>query len=261
MLKTVNLVASLILAFTSLSSFADTPKNDYKSTTTKTTNPPLKTAKMAPTPSSFTTPIVLKDGPYIGAAAGYDSYKVQEKIPLVGGGLNGVDSHAINGTGLVGQLLAGYGRYFNNALYLGGEVFSNISTVYQNGNATLTSGGNTLSYSSKFMASMGYGASLLPGIKLNDAGLVFLKLGYHITRLRGHQNFAINAGAPTSSNNTSWSGGFGYGIGFEEAMAESFSLRGEYIHIDYRTFQANSNTTYSPSDNQFMLSLVYHLTG
>lgn len=206
--------------------------------------------------------IILKEGPYIGIGGGYDSYKIHEKIPLNGGSTTSTYNPSINGTGLVGELLAGYGHYFNSVLYLGGEVFANISAVYQNGNIAISNSTDTISYNSKFIVTTGYGLGFLPGLKLNDAGLVFLRLGYHVARLRGQENRIINGASPIVNDTSSWSGGFGYGIGFEEAMLENFSLRGEYIHIDYRTFNASpsSGTQYSPSDNQFMLSLIYHLS-
>ncbi len=243
------ILALLLLPF---SSFAASYKGETSKKAAYSTISPSRTPKLSR--------IFLKDGPYLGLSGGYDSYKVQENIYLPAASRNptSVMNPTINGTGLVGGLLAGYGVYFNNALYLAGEVFGNISSVYQNSNANIHEVSGTTSYSSKFIVTTGYGASILPGVKLNDAGLVYLRLGYHIARLRGQQNFTTSTTSFTS-NSANWSGGFGYGIGFEEGMVENLSLRGDFVHIDYRSFNSSSNTEYQPSDNQFMISLVYHL--
>lgn len=201
-------------------------------------------------------PITLKEGPYLGIAGGYDSYKIHQATSFTGT-TNATYEPTINATGLIGALLAGYGHYFNNALYLGFEVFLNTSEAYQSANYSISDSTDNISYNTKFFVSTGYGAKLLPGIKLSDSGLVYFQLAYQIARLRGQESLEDN-GVIIPSNTSSWSGGFSYGLGFEEAMVENFSLRGEYIHTDYRSFSATSGTEYSPSNNQFLLSLIYH---
>lgn len=268
----INLSFLLLISF---SSFADqAKKNHYKaSSASSQTNTALankeEIAKEAPT-SSLPTPaligpqpsvVILKEGTYIGLGGGYDSYKIREKIPLNSSNINAMSNPAINGTGLVAELFGGYGHYFNNNLYLGGEVLLSQSFVYQNANSTITSGGNSIGYRSKFIVNTHYGFSLLPGLKLNDSSLLFVRLGYYLARLKGQESRTINDGTPITNNTSNWSGGLGYGLGLEEAITDNFSLRGEYTHIDYRSFAASatSNTKYSPSNNQFMFSLLYHV--
>lgn len=223
----------------------------YKSTVAST--PPVEK------PRPVMAPIILKDGPYIGISAGYDSYKVQEFSQFTVGGTNLTLNPTINATGLIGAILAGYGHYFSNALYLGLEAFLNVSSAYQSTNVAVSDTTDDISYNAKFFVSTGYGANLLPGIKLSDSALVFLRLGFQVARLRGQENITANS-TLFVSNTSSWSGGFDYGLGFEEGMVENLSLRGEYVHTDYRSFTGTFGTQYSPSNNQFLLSLVYHFT-
>ncbi len=264
-----------ILVFINSACFAANTPSTYNASPPNT-NPPnykadykgagnYKNEKLPPLaqPLPPPPPLVLKEGAYFGLGGGYDSYKVHETIPVNGFSISSLSDPAINGTGLVGELFAGYGHYFNNILYLGLEIFGNESSVYQNNNIAISDSVSTdaVTYNSKFIVTAGYGISLFPGVKLSDSGLFFLRLGYHIARLRGQENRLLVNGTTIVNDTSSWDGGFGYGLGFEQAMVENLSLRGEYVHIDYRTFNAgpSSGTEYSPSNNQFMLSLIYHL--
>ncbi len=215
---------------------------------------PMKPA--APLPPVM-APLVLNTGPYFGIAAGYDSYKIHQNTSFVGTTSSSFNP-TINATGFIPAILAGYGYAFNNALYLGLEIFLNYSNAYQSTNYLISDTTDHINYNSKFFVSTGYGINLLPGIRFTDSALAFLRLGYQMARLRGQEN--LNAdGVIQPSNTSSWSGGFSYGLGFEEAMMGNFSLRGEYVHTDYRAFTATSGTLYSPSNNEFLLSLIYHL--
>jgi len=217
-------------------------------------------AKPKPAPRPVMAPIILQEGPYFGIAAGYDSYKVHKQSTVTAGTLHETRDNTINSTGILGALLAGYGHYFNNALYLGGEIFINASEATQSINAGTNDATDTYSSQTKFLVSKGYGASLLPGVKLSDSALVYLRLGYQVARLRAQENSYLNGSPFVVSNTASWNGGFAYGVGFEEAMVENFSLRGEYVHTDYRSFTSSSGGQYSPSNNQFLLALIYHIS-
>ncbi|HSW71494.1 MAG TPA: outer membrane beta-barrel protein [Gammaproteobacteria bacterium] len=247
---------------------ANYKRQSYQNTTTSNTRAPrrhyykgemIPKAVAAPArPYPPMSPIVLNDGPYVGIAAGYDSYKVQQYSQFTGT-TNLTFNPTINATGLIGAILAGYGHYFSNALYLGFEAFLNVSQAYQSTNIAISDSTDNINYNAKFFVSTGYGANLLPGIKLSDSALAFLRLGFQVARLRGQENITDN-GVLRVSNTSSWSGGFDYGLGFEEAMVENLSLRGEYVHTDYRSFTGTFGTQYSPSNNQFLLTLLYHFT-
>ena len=201
--------------------------------------------------------LFLKEGPYLGVAAGYDSYKIHQLTSFTGTTSSTFNPN-LNATGFIPALMAGYGHYFKDVLYLALEVFGNYSNAYQSTNYVINDTTDNINYNSKFFVSWGYGVNFLPGIKFTDSALAFLRLGYQMARLRGQENLMAD-GIIQPINTSSWSGGFSYGMGFEEAMIGNFSLRGEYSHTDYRAFTATSGTKYFPSNNQFLLSLIYHL--
>src|SRR5579862_7716917 len=64
---------------------------------------------------------VLKDGFYVGAQVGYDSWRASNSYSLTA--VNSVStvtasgSHAVNANGWAGGFFAGYGQYFQEAYY------------------------------------------------------------------------------------------------------------------------------------------------
>ncbi|MCE3238171.1 MAG: hypothetical protein K0R24_1152 [Gammaproteobacteria bacterium] len=199
---------------------------------------------MAPAPCPVEKP--LKDGFYVGAQVGYDSYRAAQNSTVASTELN--TSHVTNATGFAGGLFAGYGQYFQDAYYLAAEILVNTSNANQTNNLSYAS--NT--FHSKFSANTSYGARFLPGIKLNNSALFYVPLGYTRASLKGT--------TPLTSKSQS-SGGFVYGVGIETAIYENFSLRGEYTHTNNNSFSSSgsgANVKWSPSDNQFMLGLLYH---
>jgi outer membrane immunogenic protein len=236
------IAATLLLATTS--GFAANYKGDYK-------------GEAAPCPAC--QPVnVLRDGFYVGAQVGYDSYRVRENVAVAAGLSSLSQNPVINSTGFVGGLMAGYGQYFNSMYYLGGELFVNTSGASQSVNSTFVTGGVVAQTNSKFTVGTSWGIGLLPGIKVNDSTLVYIRLGYNQARLKGRQTYVLpTASASTSKNN--WQGGFNYGLGMETAIYPNLSLRGEYSHTNYNSFSNNlSGTKFSPADNQYMLGLIYH---
>jgi len=212
-----------------------------------------KVKQWHPHPAQLKKP--LKDGFYVGAQLGYDSYRASESVNATIPGtppvtING--SRAMNATGWVGGLLAGYGQYFQDLYYLAGEIMVNTSGASQNDSFSTSTAGNVLT--TKFSANTSYGIRLLPGIKLNNSALLYIPLGYMSASLKGTAN---SFGGIISSSKSQYSGGFVYGVGIETAIYENFSLRGEYTHTNNNSFSSNG-VKWSPSDNQFMLGLLYH---
>lgn len=189
-------------------------------------------------------PIMLKDGFYLGAEVGYDSYRTRENAS---GTIDGVvisSNPVTNPTGWVGGLFAGYGQYMDN-FYLAGEIFTTDTGAQTSHNV------NT--YNSKITANWGYGLSLLPGYRLNNTSLFYVRLGYNWIRLKAQESTSLVA---TSTTNTS--NGFNYGVGIETLVYENWSVRGEYTHTNYSSFTTAMGTSVSPSDNQFLLGVLYH---
>lgn len=192
-------------------------------------------------------PEKLGSGFYLGGQVGYDSYRVRENVSLAAGALSANPS--LNATGFVGGLFLGYGQYFSDYYYLGGELLGNASNASSNWSANTS----TLSYNSKFSVNGTWGLALLPGLKLNNTSLIYVRLGYNWTNLKAQESTAT---ASTSKSNTS--GGFAYGLGLESLITGAWSVRTEYSHTNYNSFSSSMGTSFSPSNNQYMVGLVYH---
>lgn len=227
----------------------------------------------------------LQDGFYLGAELGYDSYGVEEKTNYIPGitafstsfGDRRLQSNPeVSVSGFSRGLLAGYGRYFYDAFYIGTEVFGNWANINQNWGSGLLQnlppeGSSTFGayvdynlVNLHFTAKSNYGLSLLPGIKLGKSSLIYTRLGCNWSQVSGKS--ALNAkqvgimfGGYSDEKITTLHG-FNYGIGLENAIAYHFSLRGEYNHTNYGSFTTHLITTkWTVSDNQFMMALIYHL--
>lgn len=189
----------------------------------------------------------LRDGFYIGAQVGYDSYRVRENQSDTIGGVAISSNPAVNAIGFVGGVLAGYGQYVNDYLYLGAEIFINGSDAEENHSV------NT--YNAKVTANTAWGISFLPGYKLNNDSLLYVRLGYNQTQLKVQESTATLAGSKTNT-----SSGFNYGLGIETMLYQNWSVRAEYTHTNYNSFTSGGpfSSKISPSDNQGMFAVLYH---
>jgi outer membrane immunogenic protein len=228
-------------------------------------------------------PVMLKDGFYIGAEAGYDSYRIRatnsySATSPSGDTLSGSRNPALSATGWVGGLFLGYGRYLTDMFYLGGELLGTYSGAESSynifaSNTDTTGEVDTFSGNTKFEVNGMWGLALLPGIRLNDTSLGYVRLGYSWVSVKGKFNGTRNetpAGGAlvsqtfsTSKSNTS--SGFNFGLGIETLLWDNWSVRTEYTHYYYNSFSSNiansittSTTKFNPSDNQFMLGINYH---
>src|SRR3990167_631474 len=200
-------------------------------------------------------PLTLKDGFYLGAQLGYDSYCVNHNASVTSGVNNFTASPVINPTGLVGGLFGGYGQYFSNIYYLGGELFVNASGANSKYNAS-TLGGLVSTYYAKVTVRNSYGFGLLPGLKLNDTSLLYVRLGFNRVSLKGQENATL-AGTSVSNTSTHWSSGFNFGLGLETTFYPNWSLRAEASHTNLSSFYTGA-TKIIPYDNQAMLGVIYH---
>lgn len=258
----LSLISSAVLLAATTACFAGSYKGEN-----------YKGEAVAPCP----TPLMIKDGFYLGAQLGYDSYRIRNNISaatatgvLPAETFNG--NPALNATGWVGGLFGGYGQYFNDMYYLAGELFVNTSgaSTSSTTNHTYTTGAGVAtgldSLYTKASVGTSWGVSLLPGVKLNDASLLYVRLGYNQARIKGQASATFNGVAIGSTSQTNWRGGFNYGLGIESAFNPNWSVRTEYTHTNYGSFSNNvslpgggtASGNYSPSDNQFMVGLNYH---
>ncbi len=223
--------------------------------------------------------LVLHDGFYLGIGVGYDSYRVRQTldetifdIPTGAAVFSDSFSQASSATGWMGGIFAGYGRYFDT-FYLGLEINANAS----NADAT-ASNSDSFGDSSyiKLKARTSYGIALLPGLKVNDSTLLYVRLGYLRTNFRAsfsetEVDFFTGGLDTESASSNKWRNGFQYGIGMETAVAEDISIRGEYTHTSFssKTISGtvtdpifaeaiNTSAKFSLSNNEFMLSAIYH---
>jgi opacity protein-like surface antigen len=247
---TLAVIASTLLLATT-SAAAGNYKGDYK-------------GEAMPAPAPCPQPLMLRDGFYLGAQVGYDAYRVRASnssaFPAVAG--------VAPGSGLFG----GYGMYWSNWYYLGAEVFVNGSAASQAQNVSETAIGaatgtaTTRGVYNKVSTGMSWGISVLPGLKVNDSTLTYIRLGYNQAKLKGQsvlgvQTTTVAGVVTTATSNTSknsWQGGFNYGLGIETAVYPMVSVRSEYSHTGYNSFSDANGTSYSASDNQLMVSLIYH---
>lgn len=217
--------------------------------------------------------MILHDGFYVGIGVGYDAYRahhsgsssVTDLAVTPNTVLTTSGSGDLSATGWMGGIFAGYGRYFDWA-YLGLELNANTSDAK-----------STLSYSDsdgesgylRLKARTSYGVALLPGIKLNDSTLMYVRLGYLRNNFKANGSFT-NSDGTFSGSSSNWTNGFQYGVGLETYVAEMVSVRGEYDHTSINSRSNNfgstvvgdyafsSSSSIKPSNNEFMLSLIYH---
>lgn len=196
-------------------------------------------------------PCMLKDGFYIGAQVGYDSYRVRENITAPFVSVN----PQISVTGWVGGLFLGYGQYINDALYLGGEVMGD----YSDANSNVTTTTPFVTATSQIRVRGSWGVAVLPGVRLSDSTLAYVRLGYNWANIRAHNAATILGVGAVTINKTNSSSGFNFGVGIETLVYEDWSVRAEYTYTNYNSFTSAIGTKYNPSDNQFMLSAIYHI--
>jgi opacity protein-like surface antigen len=237
--------------------------------------------------------LVLKDGLYVGLQAGYDSYRTVADINAADGLLTSpgvLDPNGyiistdprLNSTGAVGGGFIGFGKYFDNmyGAYLGLEIFgnwsgaqtSNTTYISQQGPVLLPDVGNLDVLKTSFEVNSNYGISVLPGIKLNNATLMYVRLGYNWANVESNvtiganmaaaPNPALNQGVYRSASGSDTIGGFNYGLGIESTFADNWSVRAEYSHTDFNSVSADTlygDNDFTSANNQFMLGLVYHI--
>ncbi len=208
--------------------------------------PDNKSYKDIPTKRCVLCIKTLKDGIYAGAGLGYDAYRIKQNLSVmdVTGVLDQSNSN-LSAKGTVGNLFLGYGQYYD-WFYIAGEIFGNYSDA--------DTSFSQLSYQSDFDVRTSYGASILPGIRLSQAALVYGRIGY----TRSYFSAKENMPGAFQLNTTDWGNGIHYGIGIEAALYRNWSLRGDYTYTYYGSFSSSIGTSFQPVNNQFMLSVLYH---
>lgn len=228
------------------------------------------------------SPWILYDGLYIGAAVGYDAYRVVDKVSDdgflsdPGTGVAFSEDPRLSANGIVGGIFAGYGKYFRDFHgvnpYLALELFVNATSADEDHETAekFSPGDVRRILNTTYTAKNNYGISLLPGIKVSDYTLLYVRLGYNWSEMSIDESF-LNTDAPRGKRNRNHisvqlgdgdeeetQGGFNYGIGVESAFYDNLSARLEFTHTDYGSFKSDADTKVTAADNQMMLSVIYH---
>lgn len=237
-------VATLLLASTSSYAAAAYKGENYKG------------EAMPPCPVET----MLKDGFYVGAQLGYDMYRIHNDVEFFDfdGDAFSVDSKN-NANGWAGGLFVGYGKYWD-AFYLGGEIFANASGAKSDWDADfITEEGDVFDIDADLKVKSEYGISLLPGYKVNNNSLFYLRVGYNWAKVDADVDASANVpfGIVDGSDDDSqtlhgWSGG----LGIETLIMDNFSVRTEYTYTKYNN--GSDDSLDNVTDNQFMLGLLYH---
>jgi opacity protein-like surface antigen len=170
---------------------------------------------------------VANTAPYVGASVGITTNTQNVKT-------NGTSTTGGAYRGIPLNLFAGYGGLVNQSFYLAGELTGTVATANVSDNTSLKS-------------KYGIGASIIPGIMLNDRTMAFARAGIVRTRF--------------SQNNESRNGGQ-FGLGLQTSLTQCVDLRGEY---DFVAYEAKNQTngglksSVAPRADQFSLGLVYKL--
>lgn len=197
----------------------------------------------------------LHDGLYLAVAGGYDAYEMQTTLDVRQNGLSLFKQKPLlSASGTSYSLIGGYGRYVDEPLYIGFEAFYNHSHANTSQNIASYQGIEGV-YHLKSLMTGTYGISLLPGIKLSDSTLFYVKTGYaRITSktFESSDTLALNNVHSHEVN------AIQYGAGLETAIYQNWSIRGEYVHLNGQRFTTPVGTQITYSDNQFMLGILYH---
>lgn len=210
----------------------------------------------------------LCDGFYLGAALGYDSYRAKSSISITDQDQDTFSaSRSASATGWLGGLFVGYGKYFN-FYYLGGEVFGNIPSASSNFSFSASTVGNVndtpvtemIGVSGDIESKYEYGVGILPGVRVNDSSLFYLRIGYNWVKVQATGTITSNNDVSVAGSSTKILHGFNYGVGIETVIYPNVSIRGEYTYTNYNSINAPVAASYSLSDNQYMLGAIYHFT-
>lgn len=197
-------------------------------------------------------PRFLRDGLYIGIGAGHDIYKIRESTESLSSIGVLLWNPALIARGALGSMMLGYGRHFN-WFYFGGEIFAEITGAMTDF-TTLTTNG---SYRAKIVWNSTYGVGLMPGIYFNRSSIIYGRIGYVRSFVKVHERSSVGA-INTRYKKSFWENGLHYGFGLETLLINKLSLRGEYTFTAYNALTSELNNRFTPADNQFVLSLIYH---
>lgn len=201
-------------------------------------------------------PIVLKEGFYFGFGLGYDSVHSHTTFDQIAPiGISGNRYQRADGLG--GTLYIGYGSRVTDLLYIGGEAVAYYSHL--SNNVTVKSKLGYLSHN--FETNGDYELAFLPGIRITNTSMIYLRLGYDWGNIQTNGRLFTNASQSLFlTNDEKVLNGFAYGVGFESLLKNHWSLRVDYTHINYHASTSTSKLgiKINPWDERLTVALVFH---
>jgi opacity protein-like surface antigen len=182
------------------------------------------------------------DGLAVGVQAGVDSSGIATKD--VSFSRKDTQNYGLTGPSFGAHV--DYGHTFSNQLYLGGEIYGNLTHA-----GTGNKNGNNSPYVTAYIGdNMGF--DILPGYQISPISLIYAKLGLNLAHI-GTGGVANQADVFTNSP------GADLGVGYRQALTQNLSLALEYDWIAYNAVIYQSSSPLRFAQNIFQLSLNYQL--
>lgn len=169
---------------------------------------------------------VANTAPYVGASVGITNNTSEVKVigsSFSGGAYRGVPFN----------VFAGYGGTVNQNFYLAGELNATVGTA-------------NISDDTQLRTSYGYGASIIPGVMLNNGTLAYARAGVVRSRFENSTNEMQTGGQ--------------FGLGMQTCLTQNVDIRGEYDFVAYKAKSytvGGTSISSGPRADQVSLGLVY----
>lgn len=187
---------------------------------------------------------------YVGAGLGvsHQMFTAKEDADMI-------DMHSksnFGGTGALLNLNAGYGAKLNQKIYLGGEVLVNATSANVKGTEFSTADDElTLKFKTKYTI----GASIIPGVMVNDNTMAYARVGIVRSRFDVKTSGTGSFEGMSDSDQDSVTGGQ-FGLGLQTKLTQNVDLRGEYTYNTYRSFNSNGIEV-NPSSGNATVGFIY----
>jgi len=178
--------------------------------------------------AAFATPALAQDfqGFYAGIEGGFDNYEVKvddiDLTDVIGFDATG-SFDGLSGNGVMGGVFAGY-HVTMDTTFIAVEGFAQLSDASVGISAT--DGVDEIDANIK--AKESFGAAARFGVKVNNATGIYARVGWLSTNFKATIDDGVDAYSDSESEDA-----IQYGVGLETMIAESVSLRAEYLRASY----------------------------
>lgn len=158
--------------------------------------------------------------------------------------------------GYVGGLHFGYQWELWPHILMGSEVFGMMNSSSGNYSNRISSDGfPTTSNETTLREQYSYGAAVTPGYQFNAANLLYIRFGVIETQFE-----KTVVGTDSGPNFKTSRLGTEWGLGYQVAVTDHWSVFGEYDYAYYAQIYTSDSTgqyNYTPEDNQYKLGISY----